>query len=65
VDALPEDFTRELRPDWQHQCANCGSRPVVPMSGLCGPCHFGKAATVNGGWWDDRTDALNDDALDD
>lgn len=56
---------RKYRPDWQGKCHNCGSSPVVPVSGLCGPCHFGKAATVGGGWWDEGSDALNDQTLDD
>lgn len=56
---------RQYRPDWSGKCHNCGSSPTVPVSGLCGPCHFGKAATVGGGWWDEGTDALDDEALDD
>ena len=61
----PEDARSDYRPDWDGQCENCGSAPIVPVSGLCGPCHFGKAATVNGAWWDESADALNDEALDD
>jgi len=60
-----ERAKREFRPDWQHGCENCGSKPTVPMSGLCGPCHFGIAATSGGGWWDEQSDALNDEVLDD
>jgi hypothetical protein len=46
----------QYRPDWQNVCHNCGSTPVVPVSGLCGPCHFGEADMVSGGWWDEQAD---------
>ncbi len=52
------------RPDWMHVCENCGSKPVVPASGLCGPCHFGTAEASGGGWWDDGKDDWNDDFVD-
>lgn len=45
---------RGYRPDWQGKCENCGSSPTVPTSGLCGPCHFGTAEAVGGGWWDEQ-----------
>ena len=48
----------DFRPDWSMPCDNCGSSPVVPRSDLCGPCHFGEADTVLGGWWDDRKDEM-------
>ena len=37
-------------PDWSRKCENCGATPVVPEVGLCGPCCFGEAETVNGNW---------------
>jgi hypothetical protein len=40
----------DLRHDWNHQCENCGATPVVPETGLCGPCTFGEAETANGNW---------------
>lgn len=51
------------RPDWQHGCENCGSKPTLPVSGLCGPCHFGIAETTGGGWWDEQADALDEEVL--
>lgn len=55
---------KELRPNWDESCDNCGQSPVVPMSGLCGPCHFGAADAVNGGWWDESTDDIDEDFAD-
>ena len=37
----------QFRPDWTGRCENCGASPTVPISGLCGPCHFGQAAAVD------------------
>jgi hypothetical protein len=37
-------------PDWSGRCLNCGSSPVVPQTGLCGPCTFGEAETAGGNW---------------
>jgi len=37
-------------PDWSKTCMNCGMPPIVPTSGMCGPCTFGEAETVNGNW---------------
>lgn len=31
-------------------CSNCGQRPTVFPTGLCGPCCFGEAATAGGNW---------------
>ena len=45
--ATKDDF----RPDWSLKCSNCEASPIVPLSGLCGPCHFGAADTLNGEWW--------------
>jgi len=50
----------KLRPDWKGKCDNCEETPVVPMSGLCGPCHFGEADTMQGDWWNDKTDDLKE-----
>ncbi len=54
----------QFRPDWQTPCENCGAKPTVPLTGLCGPCHFGKAATTGGGWWDESGDDFSDEAFD-
>ena len=37
-------------PDWSLTCSACGSRPVVPSTGMCGPCTFGEADTAGGNW---------------
>jgi hypothetical protein len=42
--------TADTRPDWEHTCMNCGARPIVPATGLCGPCTFGEADTAGGNW---------------
>ncbi len=39
-----------ITPDWARRCSNCGERPIVPCTGLCGPCTFGEAETVGGNW---------------
>ena len=46
----------KARPDWSRKCENCRQSPVVPMTGMCGPCTFGEADTAAGGWWDDVKD---------
>jgi len=55
--AMPTVQKGDLRPDWNARCLNCDSTPVVPLTGLCGPCNFGTAAAVNGDWWDEETDS--------
>lgn len=50
---------RDYAPDWQSPCENCGSKPTLPVSGLCGPCHWGTADAVGGGWWDEATNDLD------
>jgi hypothetical protein len=52
---------RKFRPNWNATCDNCGQKPVVPTSGLCGPCHFGTHEAVNGGWWDEAADDFDSD----
>jgi len=37
-------------PDWTGRCDVCGATPVVPVTGMCGPCTFGEAATMHGNW---------------
>ena len=39
-----------IRPDWSSKCEVCGAKPVVPLTGLCGPCTFGEAETADGNW---------------
>jgi hypothetical protein len=40
----------QMEPDWNRGCDACGERPVVPSTGLCGPCTFGEAGTAGGNW---------------
>lgn len=40
----------KLKPDWTRNCEACGTAPVVPVTGLCGPCTFGEADTAGGNW---------------
>lgn len=35
---------------WDYKCDVCGMVPVVRATGLCGPCTFGEADTVDGDW---------------
>jgi len=37
-------------PDWSRGCEVCGMRPVLPLTGMCGPCTFGEAETAGGNW---------------
>lgn len=37
-------------PDWTGECSVCGDSPIVPDTGLCGPCTFGEADTAGGNW---------------
>lgn len=37
-------------PDWNNNCENCGQTPIVPATGMCGPCTFGEAETIGGNW---------------
>lgn len=55
---------KEYRPNWQAGCDNCGQKPIVPVSGLCGCCHFGTVDALNGGWWDEGADDFDADFVD-
>jgi hypothetical protein len=48
VIAKPADPDTE--PDWGGQCEVCGASPIVPATGMCGPCTFGEAETAGGNW---------------
>jgi hypothetical protein len=38
------------KPDYTRDCIVCGATPVVPVTGMCGPCTFGEAETADGNW---------------
>lgn len=40
----------DTEPDWSRKCSVCGQPPVLPLTGMCGPCTFGEADTVGGNW---------------
>lgn len=40
----------DVEPDWSGQCEVCGNSPIVPLTGMCGPCTFGEADTIDGSW---------------
>lgn len=40
----------ETKPDWSGKCEVCGASPIVPVTGMCGPCTFGEADTAQGNW---------------
>ena len=45
-----EKKDKDTEPDWTKNCENCGETPIVPVTGLCGPCTFGEADTAGGKW---------------
>lgn len=40
----------ETAPDWESKCCVCDQSPIVPATGMCGPCTFGDASTADGNW---------------
>lgn len=48
LQVTPED--PDTTPDWTRECEVCGQTPIVPMTGMCGPCTFGEAETIGGNW---------------
>ena len=41
---------RRIKPDWSKKCDVCGNCPIVPITGMCGPCTFGESETAGGNW---------------
>ncbi len=39
-----------FKPDYDGECEVCGASPIVPATGLCGPCTWGEADTAGGNW---------------
>lgn len=50
VGELLERDDPRVAPDWSKPCMNCQDTPVVPLTGMCGPCTFGEAETAGGNW---------------
>ena len=40
----------DAEPDYNGECDVCGASPVLPVTGMCGPCTFGEADTIDGNW---------------
>lgn len=40
----------EFAKNFDVPCANCGQKPTVGNTELCGPCCFGEADTAGGNW---------------
>lgn len=40
----------DAEPDYSGSCEVCGESPIVPATGMCGPCTFGEADTAGGNW---------------
>ncbi len=51
-DAHSSESTADIdtTPDWTRGCDVCGQKPIVPATGMCGPCTFGEADTIGGNW---------------
>lgn len=45
-----ETTEEDTKPDWTRHCEVCGEKPIVPITGMCGPCTFGEAETAGGNW---------------
>ena len=46
----PKEDRKQTGPDWSKNCEVCGQTPIVPVTGMCGPCTFGEAETAGGNW---------------
>ena len=42
--------SNDTKLDWDGKCEVCGASPIVPITGMCGPCTFGEAETAGGDW---------------
>lgn len=47
-DETPELSPEDTEPDYEGECEVCGNSPIVPITGMCGPCTFGEASTIDG-----------------
>lgn len=48
--AANSEETKSEEPDWGGHCEVCGQSPIVPSTGMCGPCTFGESDTIGGNW---------------
>ena len=39
-----------VEPNYDGKCETCGASPIIPATGMCGPCTFGEADTEGGNW---------------
>lgn len=37
-------------PDWSKECSQCGEKPILHLTGKCGPCTFDEPETKGGNW---------------
>lgn len=49
-DKNPDLNAEAFAADYTRKCEVCDGKPVVNATGLCGPCTFGEAETINGNW---------------
>ncbi len=49
IEVVKDDDPR-VKPDYSRKCIVCDASPVVPETGMCGPCTFGEADTADGNW---------------
>ena len=50
IDAAGDKYTDKTRPDWGGRCEVCKASPIVPATGMCGPCTWGEPETADGNW---------------
>jgi len=53
INMKKEPISKEVesnKPDWKGKCDVCGATPIMPLTGMCGPCSTGEAETINGNW---------------
>lgn len=54
---------KDYEPNWEGKCETCDESPVVPISGLCGPCHFGNSDALTGDWWNSEKEDFNEENI--
>lgn len=46
----PIATAEQTEPDYTKKCEVCGATPILPLTGMCGPCTFGESDTIDGNW---------------